>query len=101
MPKDHQPEPRRRGDRIIIFFAAMREYAFGPKQTSASALHMSAFGGKADMTKRKCPLLQTPNHARSTMPKTLRRLCKLLDHTLVLLPGRQPRMAANLSRHWG
>jgi hypothetical protein len=24
--------------------------AFGPKQTSASALHMSAFGGKADIT---------------------------------------------------
>ena len=24
--------------------------AIGPKQTSASALHMSAFGGKADMT---------------------------------------------------
>jgi hypothetical protein len=24
--------------------------AFGPKQTSASALQMSAFGGKADMT---------------------------------------------------
>jgi len=23
--------------------------AIGPKQTSASALHMSAFGGKADM----------------------------------------------------
>ena len=27
-----------------------RMSAFGPKQTSASALHMSAFGGKADMT---------------------------------------------------
>jgi len=25
--------------------------AIGPKQTSASALHMSAFGGKADMTR--------------------------------------------------
>jgi len=25
--------------------------AFGPKQTSASALHMSAFGGKADMSR--------------------------------------------------
>src|ERR1700755_3524095 len=41
--------------------------AYGPKQTSASALHMSAFGGKADTTlcgtlsrsllgvKRTCP----------------------------------------------
>jgi len=28
----------------------LRMSAFGPKQTSASALHMSAFGGKADMT---------------------------------------------------
>jgi len=26
--------------------------AFGPKQTQASATHMSAFGGKADMTFR-------------------------------------------------
>jgi hypothetical protein len=44
--------------------------AYGPKRTSLVALHMSAFGGKADMTlsgnslsrsllglKRTCPLL--------------------------------------------
>jgi hypothetical protein len=49
MPKDHQPEPRRRGDRIIIFFAAMHVSAIGPKRTSLVAPHMSAFGGKADM----------------------------------------------------
>jgi hypothetical protein len=30
--------------------------AFGPKQTSALALHMSAFGGKADMTVCGSPL---------------------------------------------
>src|SRR5262245_26716326 len=30
--------------------------AFGPKQTSATALHMSAFGGKADMTVCGSPL---------------------------------------------
>src|SRR5262252_3121366 len=30
--------------------------AFGPKQTSLVALHMSAFGGKADMTVCRCPL---------------------------------------------
>src|SRR5262249_1260394 len=28
----------------------MRMSAIGPKQTSATALHLSAFGGKADMT---------------------------------------------------
>jgi len=33
--------------------------AIGPKQTSASALHMSAFGGKADMTRNWCPLLRS------------------------------------------
>jgi hypothetical protein len=32
---------------------------FGPKRTSLFAPHMSAFGGKADMTKRKYPLLQS------------------------------------------
>src|SRR5262252_933173 len=30
--------------------------AIGPKQTLPSALHMSAFGGKADMTIGTCPL---------------------------------------------
>jgi hypothetical protein len=33
--------------------------AYGPKQTSVVAPHMSAFGGKADMTKHRCPLLQS------------------------------------------
>jgi hypothetical protein len=33
--------------------------ASGPKRTCTAALHMSAFGGKADMTKRKYPLLQS------------------------------------------
>src|SRR5262249_11728310 len=37
--------PRRPGDRMNGGMSA-----FGPKQTSAGALHMSAFGGKADMT---------------------------------------------------
>src|SRR5262245_4046145 len=41
--------PRRRGDRIAILFAALHESAVGPKRTSATALHVSAFGGKADM----------------------------------------------------
>jgi hypothetical protein len=33
--------------------------AFGPKPTSAPALHMSAFRGKADMTIGTCPLLRS------------------------------------------
>src|SRR5262245_54109346 len=33
--------------------------AIGPKQTSARALHMSAFGGKADMTLCGRPLLRS------------------------------------------
>ena len=37
--------PRRRGDRI-----KRRMSAIGTKRTSLVALHMSAFGGKADMT---------------------------------------------------
>jgi hypothetical protein len=57
MPKDHQPEPRRRGDRIIIFFAAMHESAFGPKRTWSNAPHMSAFGGKADINSGTTPAL--------------------------------------------
>ena len=33
--------------------AAHTTSAFGPKRTSLVALHMSAFGGKADMTFEK------------------------------------------------
>jgi hypothetical protein len=33
--------------------------AFGPKRTSLVALHMSAFGGKADMTLCGNPLLRS------------------------------------------
>ena len=32
-----------------MLFAAVHESAIGTKQTSPSALHMSAVGGKADM----------------------------------------------------
>jgi hypothetical protein len=34
----------------VSIFAAVHESAIGPKQTWASAPHMSAFRGKADMT---------------------------------------------------
>jgi len=33
--------------------------AFGPKQTSASALHMSAFGGRRTLARRK-PIATAP-----------------------------------------
>jgi hypothetical protein len=43
-------ESLRRDRRDAVFlFVAVHETAFGTKQTWASALHMSAFGGKADM----------------------------------------------------
>ena len=32
-----------------MLIAAVHEFAFGTKRTSVVALHMSAFGGKADM----------------------------------------------------
>jgi hypothetical protein len=41
---------RRRSARMMGLFAALHESAIGPKQTSAFAPHMSAIGGKADMT---------------------------------------------------
>ena len=40
---------RGRGDRITMLFAALHESAYGTKRTYRVALHMSAFGGKADM----------------------------------------------------
>jgi hypothetical protein len=40
--------------------------AFGPKQTCASALHMSAFGGKADMTVCGSPLSRSLLGAKRT-----------------------------------
>jgi putative ABC transport system substrate-binding protein len=43
------PTARGRADRIAIFFAAVHESAFGPKQTCHSRQSMSAFGVRADM----------------------------------------------------
>ena len=34
----------------MLLFVALHESAYGTKRTSGIALHMSAFGGKADMT---------------------------------------------------
>jgi hypothetical protein len=41
--------------------------AFGLKQTSTSAPHMSAFGGKADMMFCGCPLLRSLLGAKQTL----------------------------------
>jgi hypothetical protein len=49
-------EPIKRSNK---HFAALHESAIGPKQTWPSALHMSAFGGKADMTLCGNPLLRS------------------------------------------
>jgi hypothetical protein len=35
---------------MMTLFSALQMSAFGPKRTSASAPHMSAFGGKEDMS---------------------------------------------------
>jgi hypothetical protein len=40
---------RRRGDRIVIVFAALHESAIGPKRTFPMRRRMSAIGGKADI----------------------------------------------------
>ena len=58
-----------RGRRSILRFRALPEIrkvelvaimsAIGPKQTSVSALHMSALGGKADITVYGNPLLRS------------------------------------------
>src|SRR6476659_11022233 len=45
--------------------------AIGPKRTSASALHMFAFGGKADMTVCANPLLRSLLGAKRTCPFAL------------------------------
>jgi hypothetical protein len=45
--------------RIVILFAVVHESAIGPKHTRPSALHMSAYGGKADMTLCGNPLLRS------------------------------------------
>ena len=53
------------GDKADMIFAA-RMSAIGPKQTRALALHMSAFGGKADMTVCGCLLSRSLLGAKRT-----------------------------------
>ena len=47
-----------------MLFAAVHKSAIGTKRTSLVALHMSAFGGKADVRSRiaKCPLMTQSGH---------------------------------------
>src|SRR5215475_8191953 len=40
--------------------------AFGPKRTPQVALHMSAFGGKADMNSCGCPLSRSLSGVKQT-----------------------------------
>jgi hypothetical protein len=42
--------------------------AIGPEQTSLVAPHMSAFGGKADMTGCRCLLLRSELGVKRTWP---------------------------------
>jgi len=58
VPK-HSYWARRRRDRIAMLFAAVHESAFGPKRTLPCASHMSAIGGKADMTFAGSSLLRS------------------------------------------
>jgi hypothetical protein len=43
------PRPRRRGDRITMRFAAVRESAVGTKRTCRGACYFVRFWGEADM----------------------------------------------------
>src|SRR5215468_1264204 len=72
--------------------AAPHESASGPKQTSLTALHMSAFGGKADMTVCGSPL------SRSLLD--LERTCRLAPHMSAHDPKRtfhHPRPGADIT----
>jgi hypothetical protein len=51
---------------VELFIVAVHESAYGPKQTSVVAPHMSAFGGKADMTLCGNPLSRSPLGAKRT-----------------------------------
>ena len=53
--------------------------AFGPKRTSTSAPHMSAFGGKADMTFCGIPLLRSLLVVKRT--GLVHRTCPLLTQS--------------------
>jgi hypothetical protein len=44
---------------LTEFVVMQRDVRFWPKATCTAALHMSAFGAKADMMKRKYLLLQS------------------------------------------
>jgi hypothetical protein len=55
--------------------------AIGPKQTWTSAPHMSAFGGKADITFFESPLSRSLSGAKRTSPTP----CRWVSHYAALL----------------
>ena len=59
--------------------AAMHESAIGTKRTSRVALHMSAFGGEADIIQgkvdiKKCPLMTQSGHRQTKFAAPISRL---------------------------
>jgi hypothetical protein len=66
--------------------------AFGPKRTSVAALHMSAFGGKADMTFAGGPL------SRSLLG--VKRTCRFALHMSANDPKRTWAAALDMSVLW-
>src|SRR6476646_2167933 len=64
----------RRGDRLDLTMSAI-----GPKRTSATAPHMSAIGGKADMTLCGNPLSRSLLGVKRTW--LLQRICLLLTQS--------------------
>jgi hypothetical protein len=63
--------------------------AIGPKRTSLVALHMSALGGKADMTRGRCPLLQSQLGVKRTLADAVQMSAFDPKRTLQLF-GRDP-----------
>jgi hypothetical protein len=65
--------------------------AIGPKQTWSVAMHMSAFGGKADIVSAECPLMT--DVARTAL-NTLETACFLFrGHTTRHLDDAERRQA--------
>jgi hypothetical protein len=61
----------------------MADVRFWPKQTCAAALHMSAFGGKADMTIANAPVLTRALEERFGRQRGLIDLDRQSDAALV------------------
>jgi hypothetical protein len=77
--------------------AAPHESAIGPKQTWASAPHISAFGGKADMTLCGNPLLRSLSGVKRTF-----QLCRSMSaiYYFFLSGQREPSSNRQLLATW-